>query len=116
MTATGSSKRSAKRTVAATAASDQRPPPSTTIGRSAAHSRFCSRAMSARPGHVSTASTRGASAASATPVSMSSGSATTTGPGRPCMATRNARATSSGTRAGSSISTAHLASVPKTAL
>ena len=72
--------------------------------------------MSASPGHVSTASTRGASGTVASAVSMSSGSATTTGPGRPCIATRKARATSSGTRAGSSISTAHLASVPKTAL
>lgn len=58
----------------------------------------------------------GASATSAVSVSMSSGSDTTTGPGRPCMATRKARAISSGMRAASSISTTHLAIEPNTAL
>jgi len=46
---------------------------------------------------------------------MSSGSAITTGPGRPEVATWKARDTSSGTRAGSSICTTHLAMVPNTA-
>ena len=44
--ATGSAKRSAKRATAAQAGSDQRLPPSSRIGRSAAHSSFCSRLMS----------------------------------------------------------------------
>ena len=61
-------------------------------------------------------STRGASMTAACSVSMFSGSEITTGPGRPCMATRNARATSSGIRSGRSISTAHFASVPNIAL
>jgi hypothetical protein len=46
---------------------------------------------------------------------MSSGSAMTTGPGRPEVATWKARETSSGSRAGSSICTTHLAMVPNTA-
>ena len=56
-----------------------------------------------------------ASATVAAWVSMSSGKAITTGPGRPEQATWKARETSSGSRAGSSISTTHLAMVPKTA-
>ena len=55
------------------------------------------------------------SATTARSTSMSSGSAITTGPGRPCIATWNARETISGIRAGSSISTTHLAKEPKTA-
>jgi len=46
---------------------------------------------------------------------MSSGSAITTGPGRPLVAMWKARDTISGTRAGSSISVAHLVMVPNTA-
>src|SRR5262249_18830488 len=48
-------------------------------------------------------------------VSMSSGSATTTGPGRPPVAVWKARDTISGMRAASSISVAHLVSEPNTA-
>ena len=50
--------RNARRSAAtrAQAASDQRLPPSSTIGRSAAQSIFCSRLMSVRPGQVSTGS------------------------------------------------------------
>ncbi len=44
-----------------------------------------------------------------------SGRATTTGPGRPVRAVAKARATSSGMRSAASISTVHLARVPKTA-
>ena len=47
---------------------------------------------------------------------MSSGSETTTGPGRPCMATRKARAISSGKRAALSTSTTHFAIPPKNCL
>ena len=72
--------------------------------------------MSASDGAVSAGSTRGASATSAISVSMSSGSEITTGPGLPCIATRNARATSSGMRSALSISTTHLAIEPNTAL
>ena len=46
---------------------------------------------------------------------MSSGSATTTGPGRPDVATAKARAMSSGTRSARSICVTHFAIEPKTA-
>ena len=68
-----------------------------------------SRSIWSGPGQISTGSTRGASATSASSVRTSSGKDTTTGPGRPCMATRNARAISSGKRAASSTSTTHFA-------
>ena len=57
----------------------------------------------------------GRSSASTSSRSMSSGMASTTGPGRPLVATRYARATYSGMRAASSIRVAHLASGPKNA-
>ena len=78
---TGTAKRSAKRVTAAQAASDQRLPPSSMIGRSAAQSIFCSCDMSVRPGHVSTESAASASPTETRSISMSSGSAITTGPG-----------------------------------
>ena len=56
-----------------------------------------------------------ASETSVRSTSMSSGSATTTGPGRPLQATLKARATISGRRRASSTSVAHLASGPKAA-
>jgi hypothetical protein len=56
------------------------------IGRSAAHSSFCSRLMSVAPGQVSTGSKAGASGTAIRSTSMSSGSAMTTGPGRPLVA------------------------------
>ncbi len=71
--------------------------------------------MASGSGAASSAAKGRASGTSTCWVSMSSGSATTTGPGRPEHATRKARATSSGRRAGSSTSTAHFASVPNTA-
>ncbi len=113
--ATGRSKRSAKRRTRAHAVSDQPLPPRTRTGRSAAHRRFCRSAIWVRPGHVSTASTRGPAATAALSSSMSSGSAMTTGPGRPCMAVWKARDMISGMRATSSISTTHFAIEPKTA-
>ena len=84
-------------------------------GRFAAASISPSRAMSAGSGAAWAGSTRGASGTSAVSISMSSGRAMTTGPGRPCIATRKARDTISGTRSGVSISVAHLHMVPKTA-
>ena len=60
-------------------------------------------------GALSMALTNGASATDAVSTSMSSGKAITTGPGRPDIATWKARETTSGMRAGSSISVAHLA-------
>ena len=57
---------------------------------------------------------RGASAASDSSASTSSGSARTTGPGRPESATENASAMCSGTRAALSISHAAFAMPPKT--
>ena len=86
MVATGTAKRSAKRASDAVAASDQRLPPASTIGDFAAHRSFCNFAMSARPGQVSTGSKAGASGTATRSTSMSSGSATTTGPGRPLQA------------------------------
>ena len=71
--------------------------------------------MSVRPGQVSTGSKAGASGTATRSVSMSSGSAITTGPGRPLQAVWKARETISGMRAGSSISVAHFAIVPNTA-
>ena len=84
--ATGSAKRSAKRIKAAVAGSDQRLPPTSATGRLAAHNNFCSRLMSVRPGQISTGSKALASGTMARSVSMSSGSAITTGPGRPWQA------------------------------
>ncbi len=57
----------------------------------------------------------GASGTVAVSTSMSSGSAITTGPGRPAVATWKARAISSGRRSALSISVTHLAMVPNTA-
>jgi hypothetical protein len=85
------------------------------IGRSALPRSSSSRAISSAPGRVSTGVKGRASGASARLVSMSSGSEITTGPGRPEVATANARVTISGMRAASSISVAHLASGPKKA-
>jgi len=70
--------------------------------------------MSLRPGHISTGSTAVAFGTTQRSVNMSSGNAITTGPGRPLQAVKNARATISGMRAGSSISVAHLAKPPNT--
>ncbi len=53
-----------------------------------------------------------ASATSDSSTSMSSGSASTTGPGRPEVATWKARETSSGIRPGSSICSTHFAIGP----
>ena len=71
--------------------------------------------MSVRPGQVSTGSKVAASGTATRSTSMSSGSAITTGPGRPLQAVWKACETSSGMRAGSSISVTHLAMEPNTA-
>ena len=84
-------------------------------GRSALATSSASSAISAAPGEVSIGRAAGASATATRSTSMSSGSAITTGPGRPLVATWKARDTTSGTRAGSSISVAHLVMVPNTA-
>ncbi len=97
----------------ALAAALQREPPRMAKGRLAAPSISASRCMAASPGAVSTGVAGRAAGASALAISMSSGNDTTTGPGRPEVATAKARVTSSGTRAGSSISTTHLAMSPK---
>ena len=55
-----------------------------------------------------------ASATSARSTSMSSGTASTTGPGRPDVAVRKARATSSGSRSASSTCATHFVSEPNT--
>ena len=71
--------------------------------------------MSVRPGQVSTGSKAVASGTTMRSRSMSSGSAITTGPGRPLQAMWKARDTISGMRAASSISVAHFAMLPNTA-
>jgi hypothetical protein len=109
------SNRSAKRAKAALARSVQPGPPRIAIGRSAGHSVFCSSAICVSPGQIGTATAFGASATAAVSMSMSSGSAITTGPGRPCMATWKARWTISGICAALRISVAHLATEPKKA-
>ncbi len=68
--------------------------------------------MSSAPGCAPDAVTGASSAASTRSRSTSSGSASTTGPGRPDSATWNARATYSGMRRASAISAAHFASPP----
>ena len=64
----------------------QRLPPTSMIGRGAAHRSCCSRLMSVAPGQVSTGSKVGASGTAMRSTSTSSGSAITTGPGRPLVA------------------------------
>src|SRR5258708_30454985 len=79
--------RSAKRATTAQAERDQRLPPSSMIGRSAAARSFCRRIMSLAPGQISTGSKLGASGTARASTSMSSGSAITTRPRRPPAAT-----------------------------
>ena len=86
MTATGSDSVSAKSCSAVTAASVQREPPATSRGRSALSSRAPKDATWVGVGALSTGSARGAAATSAVSVSVSSGRASTTGPGRPDIA------------------------------
>ncbi len=85
------------------------------IGERAADSICANFSISAGPGEVSISANGGASDTAMRSVSMSSGMATTTGPGRPLAAVWNARETISGTRAGSSISVVHLVIEPNTA-
>ena len=68
--------------------------------------------MSSAPGLGCTTWNAGASGASLEAASMSSGSASTTGPGRPAQAVVNARATSSGIRSTRSICATHLLKGP----
>ena len=70
-----------------------------------------SRRRRSEPGSLqaSTGSTRGSGTASTACVSMSSGSTSTTGPGRPFMAVAKARATYSGMRRASSMRSTRLA-------
>ena len=106
---------SANDAIAAVPASDHRLPPRMKTGRSALATRSASSAISAAPGEVSIGRAGATSATATRSTSMSSGSAITTGPGRPLVAMWKARETISGTRAGSSISVAHLVMVPNTA-
>ena len=81
--ATGSAYFCAKRPTPSHAASDQRLPPSSMIGARAPPSICASFAISVWPGEVSTGANGGASGTATRSTSMSSGIATTTGPGRP---------------------------------
>jgi len=89
-----------KRATAAHAASDQRLPPSTATGRSAAHNSFCSRFISDAPGQVSTGSKAGASGTAMRSTSMSSASAMTTVRAGRWSRYRTRARSSSGMRAG----------------
>ncbi len=59
-----------------------------TSGDFAPASRLSAASIDSGPGAAGTASTRGGSATAAVAVSMSSGNASTTGPGRPDIASR----------------------------
>ena len=86
-----------------------------TNGRSAAASSIAAaRAKASGAGAARAGSIRGSTGAAVRTRSMSSGSASTTGPGRPCIAVWKARATYSGSRSASCTSATHLAkpSVP----
>jgi hypothetical protein len=100
----------------ARASAVQPPPPTSATGRFARSSSVWSSAMAAGSGagmgDAGAAHRRRGRRGS---VSMSSGRATTTGPGRPERAVVHARATISGIRSALSISTAHLATGPKKA-
>ena len=85
-----------------------------TNGRFGRAQQRASAASACGAGAASAGSTRGSTGAAVRLASMSSGSASTTGPGRPCIATWKARATYSGRRSASWISPTHFAkpSVP----
>ena len=80
---TGSAYFCAKRATPSEAACDQRLPPRIKIGARAAPRSCANFAISAGPGEVSIGVNAGASEAAMRSISMSSGKATTTGPGRP---------------------------------
>ena len=86
-------------------------------GSARARRRAAARTSPSRPRPATSRSrvNGGASSTATRSVNMSSGRLTTTGPGRPLAAVWNARDTISGTRAGSSISVAHLVIEPNTA-
>ena len=90
----------------------QPPPPTIASGRSDAVSNSRMRARACGAGPDAARTTGAASGASVASTSMSSGSASTTGPGRPPRAVSKARATSSGMRSARSISNTHLARRP----
>ena len=81
--ATGSAYFCAKRPTRSEASCDQRLPPSSRIGARAEPSMSANFAISAGPSDVSISAKGGASATATRSTSMSSGMATTTGPGRP---------------------------------
>ncbi len=87
-------------------------PPTIASGRSAPSSSARARASSAAPGAACAAAYGDASGTSAVSARTSSGSASTTGPGRPEVATRKARAVSSGMRSTWSTCATHFASGP----
>jgi hypothetical protein len=106
---TGRRQFSAKRCSACAACVVQPPPPAITSGRCDFSSN--SRRVRSAPGslHGSTASTRFKGRAAVSLRSMSSGSTSTTGPGRPFIAVEKARAMYSGMRSASSMRSTRLA-------
>ena len=93
----------------------QSAPPMIATGLVASFNRSNSAPIAPAQGGWAIGAIFGRSIASTSSRSMSSGSASTTGPGRPAVATRKARATYSGMRRASSIRAAHLAIGPKKA-
>jgi acetolactate synthase-1/2/3 large subunit len=87
-------------------------PPAMTSGRSAASSSRRTSRSAAGAGKACAGSMRGSTGAAVAVVSMSSGSASTTGPGRPCSAMWKARATYSGSRSADCTSPTHFAKPP----
>ena len=108
-TATGASATSASVARLSRPAGVQLLPPAISRGRSASASSRCARATSVGAGCARAGVQVPASPTCAASWSMSSGNPTTTGPGRPLVAVRNAACRSSGSRPVSSISTAHFA-------
>ncbi len=83
---TGRFQFSAKRSSALQASASHPLPPAMTIGRSASSNIDRTSRSAPGAGHASAGSTRGSAGALVCVVSMSSGNASTTGPGRPCSA------------------------------
>ena len=105
--ATGIDCASAKRVSALQASDRWMPPPVSSSGRFALAISFAARSISARSGRmrragafsVASSTTKSSGAKSWVPWATSSGTSSSTGPGRPEVATANARRTSSGMRA-----------------
>ncbi len=111
---TGISQSSAKRSKSQAESGVQPLPPTIANGRSDRISNWRNCSIACGSGCACTGTICGNTGAAVGADSMSSGNASTTGPGRPCIAVRKARATYSGRRSGECTSPTHFArpSVP----